>query len=338
MSVNETEIDQVKPQALGMVNESEVTYANLPIVMGQADRQWQHYGHVLAPIAFKNRWSKLDTRSGYYLWMQNESKEGEPEQLTERKLLRDSQTFFPHEEVSHQLTEVFETELKDSGLRILSERASHHGDTMHWEIISDKLSRNITNSYIGKDDVVQFGAMVRNGIGTSVALGVDLYTYRQWCSNGAIARGKDLGSFSISHIRRKNERIQDALIPAIQECVSHLKDFTNYYQQATKINFNQRILDEIVKRISPSDKMMPSYVFIDYDLRRKKEKNPDDRELWKQPEFTVTPQAKAYDMWHVFNDFTQNYWHNKNMSFHRVSQKEQGLHRVLIASVEGKLR
>jgi hypothetical protein len=326
-------------QPLGMVSEAQVTYANLPIVMSQADRTWQHYGHILAPIAFRNRWDKLDTRSGYYLWLQNQGDYvGTDEQLLERKLLKDTQTFLPHEEVSHQLTEIFDNELKGSGLHITDRHQSHHGDTMHWTILSDSLNRNIENSYVGKDDIVRFGAVVRNGIGTNVALGVDLFTYRLICENGAIARGTDLGSFSISHARRKDERIQDAIVPAIKRCVEHLKDFTDYYQQATKIAFNQKILDTIITKLAPSDRMIPEKdIDIDYDLRRKKEKNPTNKDLQHQSEYKISRQGKEKDMWHIFNDFTELYWHNNKMSFHRISRKEQQLHQVLIQTVERRI-
>lgn len=257
--------------------------------------------------------------------------------LIERKLLRDTQTFLPHEEVRHQLTEVFAHELEGSGLKITHEHEGHHGDTMHWEILSDRFDRNIQNSYIGKDDIIRFGAVVRNGIGTNVALGVDLFTYRLVCENGAVARGTDLGSFSISHVRRKNERIQDAIVPAIKEVVSRLKDFTNYYQQATMITFNDRMLQEIVKKMQPSDKMMPKWVDIDFDLRRLKEQRPKDQELQRKSEYSIGREARGYDLWHVFNDMTANYWHNGNMAFHRISRKEQQLHQVLIKAVEGRI-
>lgn len=352
MSENQTEEGVLPPKEettgttrpdLGMVSEAQVTYANLPISLEQADRTWAHYGHVLAPIAFKNRWDKLDTRSGYYLWLYNSKNtvSGETitmEDLAERKILRDTQTFLPHEEVHHQLTEVFERELAGSGLKITATHEGHHGDTMHWTVLSDTLSRNIEHSYIGKDDIVQFGAVVRNGIGTNVALGVDLYTYRLVCSNGAIARGTDLGSFSISHARRKDQRIQDAIVPAIVKCVEHLKDFTKYYEQATYVKFNQKILDELIRVVNPSDRMIPSEsIDINFDLRKKKEQFPNDRELQRESEYTLTKEGKEFDMWHVFNQFTELHWHNKRMEFHRISSKEQGLHKVLIKAVEGRL-
>lgn len=347
MSENQTEEDVLPPTEettgttrpdLGIVSEAQVTYANLPISLEQADRTWEHYGHILAPVAFRNRWDRLDTRSGYYLWMQQPNAITHGDKLMERKLLRDTQTFLPHEEVTHQLTEVFERELAGSGLHIVDKHEGHHGDTMHWTVLSDTLSRNIEHSYIGKDDIVQFGAVVRNGIGTNVALGVDLYTYRLVCSNGAIARGTDLGSFSISHARRKDERIQDAIVPAIVTCVEKLKDFTNYYQEATKINFNQKILDEIIKVVNPSDRMIPSEsIDINFDLRKKKEKNPGDRELQRENEYTLTKEGKESDMWNIFNQFTALHWHNSRMAFHRISSKEQRLHKVLIKAVEGRI-
>ena len=320
----------VKPAILGEVKQTDATYVSLPVSMEMADRQWQDkYGYVLAPLLYRNRYDRLDARSGYYLWL--EQKENA---LIERKLLRDSQVFLPHEEISDQLKNVFENELKDTGLKVIRGIPSHRGDTMHWEIRSDILMREIKNSYIDKPDQIYFGAIVRNGIGTGVALGVDLFTYRLVCTNGAIARGTDLGSFSISHIRRKNMKIQDALVPAIKECVGSVKALTDYYQKATKIKFNQKSLDQIIKIVQPTDVMLPDYVEVDVELRDRKRRHPKHADLQKLNEYKLLKQGTTYDMWHVFNDFTNNYWHNKNMSFNGIAFRENKLHKALVKIVD----
>ena len=331
-----TQVDKksnvVKPAVLGEVKQTDATYVSLPVSMEMADRQWQDkYGYVLAPLLYRNRYDRLDARSGYHLWLEQKDNA-----LIERKLLRDTQVFLPHEEITFQLNTVFESELKDSGLRIIRDIPSHHGDTMHWEIRSDTLKRTIRNSYIGKDtpDEIFFGAIVRNGIGTGVALGVDLFTYRQICTNGAIARGTDLGSFSISHVRRKDQKIQDALVPAIKECIGSLKALTDYYQKATFIKFNQKILDQIIKVVQPTDVMLPDYVEVDVDLRDRKRRHPKHADLQKLNEYKLLKQGTTYDMWKVFNDFTNNYWHNKNMGFNGIAYRENRLHKVLMKVVD----
>jgi hypothetical protein len=49
----------------------------------------------------------------------------------------------------------------------------------------------------GMKDEVRVGCVIRNSLGAGVALGADLFTYRLICENGAIAKGRDLGSIAI---------------------------------------------------------------------------------------------------------------------------------------------
>ena len=65
-------------------------------------------------------------------------------------------------------------------MHIVEEYEAHDGDSHYWTLLSNEFHK------VDKDKI-KIGVAIRNGIGTNVSLGVDLYTVRQVCENGAVA-------------------------------------------------------------------------------------------------------------------------------------------------------
>lgn len=365
------ELDQTVRQdhaeELGTVNEQDVSYASLPIAKHLADKTWEKYGHILYPVLMRNRWNKLDARSGYKLWMKlTPNADTGVEEWTERKILKESQTFIPHEEISSALNAIFAEQLgiqqkayegqaqerntifherlKSAGFGTegwkITQHPSHKGDTIHWEILTD-YREAIKNSYTekinGTEDGVYLGCVVRNGLGTSVALGVDMFTYRPWCSNGAIARGKDLGTFAISHVG-SYERIQDAFETGIIQVFERVKDLVEYYRKATQVKMNQQVVDLIVKQVMPADMYLPPYIEVDEDIRKLRKEKGKDRELTEdQKEYRFAPRGREITVWETFNDFTTGFWKSPTLAFHSTSAYESQLHSALVKSIDHRI-
>ena len=204
-----------------------------------------------------------------------------------------------------------------SGLRIVKQYFSHHGDASYWQILSDKFAE------VKADDKVQIGCIVRNSVGTYVALGADLFTYRLICSNGAIAKGKDLGSIAIRHIGNRQSMVEE-FSRGIEQILERTRGLIHYYKQSTKMKLDQRIAEAWAQRIP--QRALPEQIEINS----------------KTGQVTLTG---APNLWDSFNDITANSWKNQNQGkpmktesgFLTKNYITQHAHKVLIAAVDGTL-
>lgn len=285
------------------------------------DKTFEQYGHLLYPILIKDHYGKIDKGSGYKLWQQNGDF---------KKFLTDHTSFYPHEEVTTQLKNIFENELVDSGMKIQKTYDSHGGFSNYWECLSDRFDTGIEDSY-RKGDVVQVGISVRNGIGTSVALGIDVFTNCVACSNGAIARGQDLGSFSVSHITDYN-KMKNRFLEAIPNAIHHAKKLIDYYQKSVYVKMNQKLAEEIYDKTHFSDKYYPEYFGIDPDEKKKLLET-------KKPSKITGKELIHYNggdnvqLWKTFNDMTHDIWKSERLHFSGKRGAEITLHNELISIV-----
>lgn len=286
-------------------------------------KTFEQYGHLLYPILVRDHYAKIDFGSGHFHWEQ----EGKF-----KKFLTDLQakSFYPHEEVNTQLQGIFEGELKDSGMKIVKKFDSHGGFSNYWECLSDRFDTGIKDSYrVG--DVVQVGMIVRNGIGTSTALGIDVFTNCLTCQNGAVAKGKDLGSFSVSHVTNY-QHMKDKFLEAIPNAIKHAKKLIEYYQQSVYVKMNQKLAEEIYDATHFSDNYYPDYFGIDKDEKKKllESKKPSKitgKEL-------IHFKGDNVQLWQTFNDMTHDLWHSDRLHFTGKRGAEISLHNELISIVE----
>lgn len=225
---------------------------------------------------------------------------------------------YPNEEVDNHLIGYAEK----LNLKIKEERyRSNHDDAMYWELLSEDLDENI--EYRGKNDVVKIGCIVRNGL-TTVALGADAYTWRVFCENGAVARGKDFG-FALKHVGKDPEKLIAAFLHGLDRILTDSKELIAYYRKAATLRMNKKIADNIAKRLPV--KAFPSCMTYDYKTHS-------------------AVLLREDDMWKTFNDVTERVWHPERFANPNKPIKETGfanragieitMHTILKNAINGK--
>lgn len=232
-----------------------------------------------------------------------------------RRVVSRYYTVFPNEEVAAFLA----ANAAEFGLEIRNTYKSHYGDAQYWELLSDEFDEHI--DYKGKDDVVKIGCIVRNSLGANVSLGADTYTWRVFCENGAVGRGRDLG-FALRHLGGDPEKLMNAFIKGIEKILIDSKELVEYYRKAASLRMNKKIASEISKRIPI--RAFPDCMTYDYK--------------------THSPVLlQEADLWKSFNDVTEKVWHPerfsnkpKNTGFANKATIEIALHSILKNAVDGK--
>ena len=294
------------------------------------DDTFKKYGHMFYPIFIKNARGRWTTQSGFKLWKQNNEY---------RKLLPRNMPVYPFEQLEEDLEETINKELKDSHWRIMRRDHSHNGFSAYWTIISDDIRHVVKGSYV-LDDVIQLGVVIRNGIGTGIALGADFMTYRLACLNGAIGRGNNFGSLSVRHIGDQ-KRMIETFRNGIETVTTLGKAIFEYYQRATEMKFNEKMGQLIYKRTMLPEKYLPGYFHID----------TKQKELEKR--CTISSEGRNITLYEVFNDLTQNLTRSLNMPetrlkkngervktvklhFSSFSSETRALHKALVDIVDNR--
>jgi uncharacterized protein DUF932 len=222
---------------------------------------------------------------------------------------------YPNEEVDAVLHKWVDR--PGSGLKIVKQYFSHHGDASYWQIMSDKYAE------VQKGDKIQIGCLVRNSIGTYVALGADLFTYRLICSNGAIAKGSDLGSIAVRHIGDRNIMVRE-FSKGLESILERTTGLIHYYKEAAKLKVNQLIAESWAARIP--QRALPKQIEVNT----------------KTGKVTLTGQP---NLWNSFNDITADVWKNKNQGepmktdtgFSTKYYLTMYAHKVMIQAIDGTL-
>lgn len=284
--------------------------------MSNADLTWEKYGHITAPQVVKYSDGSFELRGKQKkIWIHNNEY---------KDTLSRMYALLPNEHIDHIRKQI---DLKSIGLEFQSRHESHGGDTVHWTFVSkDKFS-------IENNDDVQIGAVIRNGAGTNVSLGVDMYTFRLVCSNGAIAKGKNLGSFSMAHIG-KIEIVAKKFEDQLRIALKHSENLIKYYRKATKIKVNNEIANTIYKKMLSSNTYLPEH----WHIRKHKE----IRELRKDGKLKeandlVTVGNDKITLWQTFNTITEKHRDGiraKDIRFSAVAKQQSNLHKALIEVVD----
>ena len=217
-------------------------------------------------------------------------------------------TVFPNQE-AEKLVHKFADE---RGLHVGEPRTSHFGNAMYWQVLDTDQVEIVDER---NDDKVNIGCVVRNSLGAGVSLGADMFTYRLLCSNGAIAKGRDLGSISIRHVGNTNDMYR-AFSEGLDDIMYRSKQLVNLYKLATRIIVDRKTAEEF-KRLIPR-RALPSCIQIN--------------EKTKKVELVANQT-----LWDAFNDVTHAAWHYQKAGFYTAKEITNGAHHVLISAVRGEL-
>lgn len=283
--------------------------------MSKADRQWEKYGHILAPqvIQYDDGTFEMSGKAKNIWTFHNKYKD----------TLSRMYAFLPNEHIDHIVNK--EVDLKKLGLKIFSRNASHNGDTVHWLLQSEE------KFTVDKDEVF-VGAAIRNGAGTNVSLGVDLFTLRWACKNGAIAKGRNLGSFKMAHVG-KIESITKKFEDQLALAIKHSGELIKYYKKAALIKVNDEIANKIYKNMLSSNTYLPENWHI--------KKHKEIRELRKEGKLReandlVKVGGDKQNLWQVFNIITEKHRDgiaSRDIRFSAVAKQQSNLHKALIEVV-----
>jgi hypothetical protein len=291
-----------------------------------ADRTWQHFNHVITPIKLPDEQGYHTRLSGYKAWF--DFNKGEASNDAFRTLLQSKSVFYPFEEITRQLKEIVQGKLKSYELKLGQFRYSRHEQSGYCEVVSQKKFHIVPDSHI-KDDRVYFGAVIRNGIGVNVALGADLYTFREICSNGATVRSQKLGSIAIHHLGSA-ENMATRFATGIEEIFESVKKLMDYYDEMAKIKLTQEMLEKVYIKTKLPEAYMPRYVEM--------EKN--EKAIHKHK---VHLHEQKVPLWKFYNDITKPM--NKNLNapqpkigYQRFEQKTTALTLAMVEIVNQNRR
>ena len=159
-------------------------------------------------------------------------------------------------------------------------------------------------------DKIMLGVQIRNSIDGSMGFGIDLFTFRQWCSNGAIAKTSDLEIKSYWKHTKGLEMDINKLKETIIELLDRGQTILDNYRALTALKLNQEIAERLAEKLPK--KYLPEYI------KAKEEK---------------IELLKPATLWEVYNSITQAIWHSKTASMFTKRNLNRELHKVLEISL-----
>lgn len=314
----------VQSQAQPKVQDSDQFKAfQIYADMSKVDRTWEAYGYLKAPLAVKKENGEFSSRSHKnQVLIYNDDF---------RKLLSNVYAVIPHQFINEILDKYVLKNVSDLKMSVTKEYEAHDGDSHYWTILSDQKFE------MDGHDNFQVGVSIRNGIGTNVSLGADLYTMRLVCTNGAVARGRNFGSFSIPHLG-KIEIIAKYFEKLIRQTFAKSQELITIYNKANKIKMNDQLATEIYKKMPFAARYLPSTWnvasrYLIKDLR-KEGKYKEDMDLVK-----VT--SKNQTLMQAFNEITEKQrdgLRTGRINFAAVSTHQVGLHNALVQIVNNPIK
>ena len=199
---------------------------------------------------------------------------------------------------------------KDLNLSTLQIKYTKNGYAMRIDLLSER------KQPIEVNDLVQFGVSIRNSIDGSTALGVDGFTYRLACRNGATARLQNV-TFNAKHVGNV-DRLLDAFREALRTALEYCHQLAELYRKATRIKVTKEIAERLVELNLP----MMYYKYTPIRL------NVDGRE---EVEVDV---VREDTLWNTFNSITYVITHKSRANPIARSRMTHRLHRVMQEIVE----
>jgi hypothetical protein len=198
---------------------------------------------------------------------------------------------------------------KDLNLSTLSVKYTKNGYAMRIDLLSER------KQPIEVNDLVQFGVSIRNSIDGSTALGVDGFTYRLACRNGATARLQNV-TFNAKHVGNV-DRLLDAFREALRTALEYCHQLAELYRKATRIKVTKEIAERLVELRLP----MMYYKYTPIRL------NVDGKDV----EVDV---VREDTLWNTFNGITYVITHKSRANPIARSRMTHRLHRVMQEIVE----
>jgi hypothetical protein len=193
---------------------------------------------------------------------------------------------------------------KDLNLSTLSVKYTKNGYAMRIDLLSER------KQPIEVNDLVQFGVSIRNSIDGSTALGVDGFTYRLACRNGATARLQNV-TFNAKHVGNV-DRLLDAFREALRTALEYCQQLAELYRKATRIKVTKEIAERLVELNLP----MMYYKYTPIRL------NVDGKDV----EIDV---IREDTLWNTFNSITYVITHKSRANPIARSRMTHRLHRVM---------
>ncbi len=197
---------------------------------------------------------------------------------------------------------------KDLNLSTLSTRYTKNGYAIRIDLLSDR------KEAVEVNDLVQFGVSIRNSIDGTTALGVDMFTYRLACRNGATARISDI-TFNARHVGNV-DRLIKMFREALRSALEHCHSLIELYRKATRIKVDKDIATRLVRLNLPT--MYYYYTPIRVKISNKDEEKVIDVDVVRED-----------TLWNTFNAITYVITHKSRASPIARSRMCHRLHRVL---------
>ena len=157
---------------------------------------------------------------------------------------------------------------------------------------------------------IQLGVQIRNSEDGSMGFGVDLFTFRLVCKNGAVVRTGDLEIRAYWKHTKSLQLDINALKDTIVQIVDRGKAILDNYKALTALKLNQEIAERLAERLPK--KYLPEYI-----------KAKEDKIELLQP----------VDLWTCYNDITRLVWHSEKTSMFTKRNLFRELHKALEISL-----
>ena len=166
---------------------------------------------------------------------------------------------------------------------------------------------------IGKDDSkIQLGLCMKNSINGTLGFSLSMWSFRQTCENGAVVASSELATMSKRHtgteIIPDVNYIKDAIDRLFESGRSLIDEYKNMYRTP----LNEEIAYQLAVKQRIPRHWLPDYIKV----------SKGKVELDKNP-----------NCWKVFNDISQEIWHNKKTNHGTVCQYTELLHRGMLVGI-----
>jgi len=159
-------------------------------------------------------------------------------------------------------------------------------------------------------DRVQLGVQVRNSEDGSLGFGIDMFTFRLICSNGAIVR---TGELEIkTYWKHTKGLVLDVgkIKNTILQIVDRGRDIIDVYRALQALKLNQELAERLAEKL-------PKKYLPDYIKARK-----EGVEL-----------LRATTVWEAYNDITASIWHSATASMFTKRTLNRQLHNIMAVSI-----
>ena len=215
--------------------------------------------------------------------------------------------------IPNQLIMQMIADVKDLNLSTLQLKYTKNGYVVRMDLLSDR------KEAVEVDDIVQFGVSIRNSVDGTTALGVDAYTYRLRCSNGATARIPNV-TFNAKHVGNA-DRLLDAFKEALRTALEYCHQLVELYRKTTRVKVDKEIAERLVELRLPT----MYYKYTPIRLRVNEYDNVRTIDVDVVEEDTL---------WNTFNGITYIITHKSRANPIARSRMTHRLHRMIHEIVE----